>query len=53
MDYLTTDAELRAVADAIRAQTGSSQPIEYPAGFVSEIGQISGSEYESADNKRY
>lgn len=53
MDYLTTDTELKAVADAIRAQTGSSQPIEYPDGYVSEIGQISGAEYESADSIRY
>lgn len=54
MDYLTTDTELKAVADAIRAQTGSSQPIVYPTGFVSEIGSIdSGTEYESADDKQY
>ncbi len=52
MDYLTTDTELKAVADAIRAQTGGSQPITYPNGFVTEIASISG-EYESADNKQY
>lgn len=54
MDYLTTDTELKAVADAIRAKTGDTGPITYPNGFTSEIGKIdSGPEYESADNKRY
>lgn len=54
MDYLTTDAELKAVADAIRAKTGGSSPITYPDGFTSEIGKIDGgTEYESADDKRY
>ena len=54
MDYLTTDTELRAVADAIRAQTGGTQPITYPDGFVTGISSIdSGASYESADDKRY
>jgi hypothetical protein len=53
MDYLTTDTELKAVADAIRAQTGGSQPITYPSGFVTEIASIDGGEYESADDKQY
>jgi len=51
MDYLTTDTELRAVADAIRAQTGSTEPITYPTGFTAQIATIG--DYESADEKRY
>ena len=53
MDYITTDTELKSVADAIRARTGGSQPITYPSGYVTEIGNIVGTEYESADDKRY
>ena len=54
MDYRTTDAELKAVADAIRSMTGSDAPIVYPNGFASEIKGIdSGEHYESADEKRY
>lgn len=39
-NYLTNDIELTSIADAIRAKTGGSSPIEYPNGFVSEIGNI-------------
>ena len=41
-DYLTTDTDLTAVADAIRAKTGGSASLAFPAGFISEIGNISG-----------
>jgi hypothetical protein len=51
MDYLTTDTELKAVADAIRAQTGSSEPITYPTGFTAQIASIG--TYEDGDTKRY
>lgn len=34
------DSSLAAVADAIRAKTGKSESIEFPDGFVSEIGSI-------------
>lgn len=40
-DYLTTDTDLTAVADAIRAKGGTSAALEYPDGFVSAIGAIS------------
>lgn len=36
------DSSLTAVADAIRAKTGKSASMEFPADFVSEIGSISG-----------
>lgn len=39
-DYLTNDADLKAVADAIRAKGGTSAPLMYPDGFVSAIGAI-------------
>lgn len=39
-DYLTNDADLQAVADAIRAKGGTSAPLTYPDGFVSAIGAI-------------
>ena len=40
--YTTTGDELTAVADAIRAKSGTSEPLPYPDGFVSAIGDISG-----------
>lgn len=39
-NYLTTDTELTSVANAIRAKSGGSSPLEFPDGFVSEIGAI-------------
>lgn len=39
-DYLTNDADLKAVADAIRAKGGTSAPLTYPGGFASAIEQI-------------
>ena len=39
-DYLTTDAELTSVADAIRTKGGTSASLAYPAGFVSAIEAI-------------
>ena len=36
------DSSLTAVADAIRAKTGKSARMQFPAEFVSEIGSISG-----------
>ena len=36
------DSSLTAVANAIRAKTGKSASMEFPDGFVSEIGSISG-----------
>lgn len=41
-DYKVTDTELTSIANAIRAKTGGSAQIEFPAEFVSEIGRISG-----------
>ena len=42
MDYVVKDSSLTAVADAIRAKSGSSSQLIFPTGFVSEIGNISG-----------
>ena len=39
-EYLTTSADLTKVADAIRAKGGTSEPLIYPDGFVSAIGNI-------------
>lgn len=38
--YLTDSADLTAVADAIRAKSGGSNQLAFPAGFVSEIQAI-------------
>lgn len=39
-EYLVTSEDLTAVADAIRAKSGGSESLEFPDGFVSEIGSI-------------
>ena len=39
-EYLTNTADLTAVADAIRAKGGISEPLVYPDGFVSAIQAI-------------
>ena len=39
-DYLTNDTDLKAVADAIRAKGGTSEPLTYPGGFALAIEQI-------------
>lgn len=39
-EYLTNDTDLKAVADAIRAKTGGTDALSFPAGFVSEIGTL-------------
>lgn len=41
-DYLTTDTELASVANAIRTKGGTSDPLEWPQGYVDAIGAISG-----------
>ena len=40
VDSALLDADLTAVADAIRAKSGGSAALAFPAGFVSEIGNI-------------
>ena len=45
----TTSEDLTSVANAIRAKTGSNAAITYPAGFVSEIGNISNKPIELKD----
>lgn len=42
MDYKVTDTELIGVANAIRTKGGTSAQLEWPSGFVSAIGSISG-----------
>ena len=39
-NYLTTDADLTSVADAIREKGGTSAALAFPAGFVDAIGEI-------------
>lgn len=36
-EYLTTDTDLKKVADAIRETTGTTDPLSFPDGFVSAI----------------
>lgn len=40
MEYIATDIELASIADAIRAKSGSSNSLQFPEGFVSEIESI-------------
>lgn len=39
-NYVVSDTSLTAVADAIRAKTGGTADLAFPADFVSEIGSI-------------
>jgi len=41
-DYLTTDTDLTAVANAIREKGGTSAALVWPSGYVDAIGAISG-----------
>ena len=40
MDYIVTDTELTAVADAIRTKGDTEADLEWPSGFVSAIGAL-------------
>lgn len=40
MEYLTNNTDLKKVADAIRAKSGTSAALQYPDGFVTAIGNI-------------
>lgn len=42
VDSAQLESDLTSVADAIRAKTGGSADLQFPADFVSEIGSISG-----------
>lgn len=42
VDSTQLDADLTAIANAIRVKSGGSGNLAFPAGFVSEIGNISG-----------
>lgn len=42
IDSAQLDADLTSVADAIRTKGGTSAALTFPAGFVSEIGNIGG-----------
>ena len=42
VDSVQLDADLTSVADAIRAKTGGTAKLAFPADFVNEIGSISG-----------
>lgn len=39
-DYRVAGTQLTAVADAIRAKGGTSEPLVFPGGFVAAIGEI-------------
>ena len=39
-NLITTDTELTSIANAIRTQTGESDPLEYPDDFISEIEEL-------------
>lgn len=41
-NYIATDTDLEAVADAIRTKGGTSTQLEFPSGFVGAIDAISG-----------
>lgn len=41
IDARQLDSDLEDVADAIRAKSGGSSPLAFPAGFISEIVSIS------------
>lgn len=41
-EYVVSDTNLTAVANAIRTKSGGTSPLEFPNGFVTEIGNISG-----------
>ncbi len=52
VDSTQLDSDLTSVANAIRAKSGGSGQLAFPAGFVSEIGNIpsgGGGEYTAAD----
>lgn len=40
VNYITTDAELTSIADAIRAKGGTSDPMAFPDWFVSAVEAI-------------
>ena len=39
-EYLTTDIDLKKVADGIRSRTGKTAPLAFPDGYVTEIGTL-------------
>lgn len=43
-EYLVQDASLKAVADAIRAKTGGTEPLMFPGGMTEAIAGITGGE---------
>lgn len=42
MNYIVSDTDMTAVANAIRAKGGTSDPLSFPTGFCNAISQISG-----------
>lgn len=48
-EYLTTTADLTAVADAIRTKGGTAKQLVYPSGFVSAIQAIKTDAVESLE----
>ena len=56
IDGAQLDSDLTSIADAIRAKTGDSEEIAFPAGFVSAIGDIpsgGGESYDIIDTTAY
>ena len=52
-DYLVTDNELTSVADAIRAKSGTTEQLSFPAGFISAVESISGGAKEPYIEETY
>lgn len=42
MNYLVSDTDMTAVADAIRTAGGTSSSLQFPQGFVDAIGNLGG-----------
>lgn len=42
MNYIVSDTDMTAVANAIRTKGGTSDPLSFPTGFCDAISQISG-----------
>ena len=53
VDATQLDSDLTSVADAIRAKSGGSSQLAFPAGFVSEIGNIPSGGGDTLKNRLY
>ena len=51
LKYITTDADLIDIADAIRSKTGASTSLTFPTEFISSIGSITNDSWQYEDNR--